>query len=71
MKNNQLAKLILPKKKDAFIEFKHFKNTFSCPFVIYADFESILNPTKGDDKITHKETSYRSKERQKGIIIKT
>ena len=50
--NNNVAKLILPKKEQAFIEFKNYKNKFACPFVIYADFESILKEV-ANDNITH------------------
>ena len=40
--HNQPAKLILPDKENAFVVFKNHKNKFRCPFVIYADFESLL-----------------------------
>ena len=39
---NEPAKLIYPKTKDAFIKFKNFKNKFRYLYVIYADFECIL-----------------------------
>ena len=53
--NNQPAKLILPKKNDAFIQFKNHNNKFRCPFVIYADFESLLqeNTTGEQLEIKH------------------
>ena len=40
---NEPARLIYPKTKDAFIKFKNFKKKrFRYPYVIYADFECIL-----------------------------
>ena len=33
-----------PDTEQAHIKFRHFRNTFQAPFVIYADFESILEP---------------------------
>ena len=39
---NEPARLIYPKTKDAFIKFKNFKNKFRYPYVMYADFECIL-----------------------------
>ena len=60
--NNQPAKLILPPKDEAFIQFKNHKNKFRCPFVIYADFESLLEEnTTGKNieiKHLHKACSY-------------
>ena len=50
--NNNTAETTLPKKEKAFIEFKNHKNKYPCPFVIYADFESILKPVTNDN-ITH------------------
>jgi hypothetical protein len=50
---NQPAKVKLPAKNEAFIEFKNFKNKFKAPFVIYADFESILEKHK-EEHITHR-----------------
>ena len=46
---------ILPKPGtyDAHIRFKEFRNTSTAPFVIYADFESILEPTNKLIKQTH------------------
>ena len=54
--DNQSARLVYPKKQDAFIQFKNFNNKIKCPFVIYSDFESILvnHENKNDnDNITH------------------
>ena len=53
--HNQPAKLILPEKGKAFVEFKNHKNKFRCPFVIYADFESLLqeNLTDYNTEIRH------------------
>ena len=53
--HNQPAKLILPKKEKAFVEFKNHKNKFRCPFVIYASFESLLqeNLTDYNTEIRH------------------
>ena len=45
---NQPAKLILPDNENAFVEFKNHKNNFNCPFVIYADFESLLQENLKD-----------------------
>ena len=39
---NTPAKTENPTKDKAFVEFKNHKNKFKCPFVIYADFESIF-----------------------------
>ena len=47
--NNKVAKLTLPKKEEAFIEFKNFKNKFPCPFVIYCDFEAIIQNSNTED----------------------
>ena len=49
------AKLTLPNKKEAFIEFKNFNKKFKCPFVIYADFECLVVDKKENtlDNITH------------------
>jgi len=55
--NNQPAKIEYPTKDKAHVMFKNYNNKFKCPFVIYADFESVLikNDEKTeDDKITHK-----------------
>jgi hypothetical protein len=44
--NHHSAKLELPKKKDAFVQFKNHKKSIKAPFVIYADFESLTVPTE-------------------------
>ena len=36
--------LIAPESKQAKIKFKQVRNTHRAPFVIYADFKSILEP---------------------------
>ena len=40
--NNQPAKIEYPTKDKAFVMFKNYNYKFKCPFVIYADFESVL-----------------------------
>ena len=55
--HNQPARLILPKKDDAYIEFKNYNKKFKAPFVIYADFESILTKNKQDNNIVHNHVS--------------
>ena len=32
----------MPKQEDAYIEFKNYNNKFPCPFVIYCDFEALI-----------------------------
>ena len=48
------AQIKFPKENEAFIEFKHYNYKFRSPFVIYADFESIIvnNESNDNDNIT-------------------
>ena len=48
---NEPARLTFPQKSDAFIQFKNFKNKFRFPYVIYADFECVLEDYS-DENIT-------------------
>lgn len=47
------AKLILPKKEDAFIQFKNYNNALVNPFVIDCDFESLTNKLENNDDTGH------------------
>ena len=38
------AKAVMPKKDNAFVEFKNHSNQIKAPFCIHADFECILKP---------------------------
>lgn len=38
---------VLPEPNDKFIQFKNVQNKFKLPFVMYADFESLLVPVQG------------------------
>ena len=40
--DNQPTKIEYPTKDKAFVAFKNHINKFNSPFVIYADFESVL-----------------------------
>ena len=44
--NNKVAKLFLPKEENAYIEFKNFNNKFPCQFVIYCDFEALIQQSE-------------------------
>ena len=55
--DNQPTKIEYPTKDKAFVAFKNHINKFKSPFVIYADFESVLvkaDDSKDNEKITHK-----------------
>ena len=41
-----------PNTEQAHIKFRQFRNTYEAPFVVYADFESILEPIKRQNKNT-------------------
>jgi hypothetical protein len=57
--DNEEAKITLPKTENAFIEFKNYKKQLKVPFIIYADFESILIPLKDKNKYQqHQGCSY-------------
>ena len=43
------CKITLPNKKNNTLEFKNFGFKNRVPFVIYADFESILKPVIDDE----------------------
>lgn len=45
----------MPKPKENILKFKNYQNKFKVPFVIYADFESILKPRESinTDKKSH------------------
>ena len=36
-------------KQDAYIEFKNYNNKFPCPFVIYCDFEALIQQSENID----------------------
>lgn len=40
--NQNECQIELPDEKDAFVEFKNYKNQVKCPFIIYADVEALL-----------------------------
>ena len=42
-----------PDSEESFLEFKEFRKTSNAPFVIYADFESILESIDSQNKRTH------------------
>ena len=44
-KNNEAVRIQMP-KEGSFVEFHDGQNQFKVPFVMYADFEAILKPTK-------------------------
>ena len=53
------CKVILPAESDAIIKFKNFKNQERAPLVVYADFESYLEPVNDeDDKLMQKHIPY-------------
>ena len=41
-----------PNTEQAHIKFRQFRNTYEAPFVVYADFKSILEPIERRDKNT-------------------
>ena len=45
--------LLVPGTDWSYIRFKEFSKTTNAPFVIYADFESILEPIDKQNKHTH------------------
>ena len=49
--NNPCAKIILPKKEDAFIEYTEamMKKQLKVPFIIYADFEALTTKVDNND----------------------
>ena len=49
-KINAKQRLILPKKGEH-IKFRNHKRKTSSPFIIYADFESVLVPEKNEKQI--------------------
>lgn len=49
------CKVSFPEEK--VIKFKNFKNKLTAPFIIYADFECLVQPTLDNNK-THKHTPY-------------
>src|SRR5258708_2067312 len=51
IKINEVQAVKLP-QKGSFIKFKNLKNTLDVPFIIYADFESILVPLEKDNNNT-------------------
>ena len=44
--------LSAPNSEQAHIKFRQFLNTYEAPFVVYADFESILEPIQRQNKNT-------------------
>lgn len=42
--NQNVCAIKMPTEETKSVTFKNFKNTLKVPFVVYADFESILNP---------------------------
>lgn len=47
--NNAPRKTILPSGENKFLSFKGWEKTFFHPFIIYADFESIIKPVYGPE----------------------
>ena len=45
-KDNEAVRVEMPKER-SFVEFHDGQNQFKVPFIMYADFEAILKPTKG------------------------
>ena len=45
-KENEVVRIEMP-KEGSFVEFHDGQNQFKVPFIMYADFEAILKPTKG------------------------
>src|SRR5258708_32371743 len=56
IKINEVQAVKLP-QKGSFIKFKNLKNTLDVPFIIYADFESILVPLEKDNNTKLHNTS--------------
>ena len=48
-----------PKTEQAHIKFRQFRNTYIAPFVVYADFKSILKPIERRDKNTFYEQHHK------------
>ena len=46
--DNEAVKVDMPKKGET-VEFKDGQNQFNVPFIMYADFDSILEPTESPD----------------------
>ena len=44
-KDNEAVRIEMP-KEGSFMEFQDEQNQFKVPFIMYADFEAIFNPTK-------------------------
>ena len=44
------SRIKFPDEKKSDIYFKNYQNQFRCPFVIYADFEALLQNTDDDAK---------------------
>eukprot|EP01050_Picozoa_sp_SAG11_P064450 SAG11_NODE_44418_length_155_cov_105.892857_1_plen_51_part_11 len=40
----------MPKKDEAFVQFKNTQNKIKAPYVIYADFECLTRPIQKCDK---------------------
>ena len=45
--DNETVRVEMPKRKNSTLKFLDGQNQFNVPFVIYADFESILTPIEG------------------------
>lgn len=65
-KDGESLNYTLPEKK--FIKFENYQNQFYCPFVIYADFESILKKT---DKPSTTQTSFEKEHTPIAFALKT
>ena len=57
-KINGKQRIIMPKKGE-FVKFKNYERKIKSPFMIYADFESILVPENNEKQIAEK--SYTNK----------
>ena len=57
--NDRAIRIKMPTENNKFIKFVNHKNQLKAPWVIYADFESIINKIEGpiqstDESFTHK-----------------
>lgn len=57
-KNINNCKVILPTEDNKIVQFKNHKNKNSVPFIVYANFECLLEPIENNkhDEICHHKT---------------
>ena len=59
--SNGEVKIKMPTEKDKWLKYHQGQNQFKVPFMLYADFESILKPVNRDKMKTPKGASYTEK----------